>query len=306
MNHEGLQDLDGEFAAIKFFNTSESHPAIVQCYGMLAERPRLGNDVEEYKSYVVMEYNDNWVPLSDALAPQSWNDEQEKKKLVNSQLLPRILEELTPDDKHLIIMQLISAVAHMHSFGWMHRELNPDNIMYDPDTKKIKIIGFGSAKEFNTEKGKDEVRASDPVDYVSPELLENYSRSDEYGRIPNVVDDIYVVDHKPLDVWALGPIIYEVAFGQSSRAMWGLADKNLSVSAVIQGILYKPLRMPTAEQLAATRRPNLYQDLISWCSGPRRVLTMKAIVERFAAHPEYKNRVPIFVIVAFFRIIIEE
>lgn len=45
-----------------------------------------------------------------------------------------------------IIRELLKTVAYIHSVGACHRDIKPDNILYNPKKEKIKLIDFELAK----------------------------------------------------------------------------------------------------------------------------------------------------------------
>jgi serine/threonine protein kinase len=47
------------------------------------------------------------------------------------------------------MMQVCSALSHLHSMHIMHRDVKPENIMVDPATLNVKLIDFGFAKRLN-------------------------------------------------------------------------------------------------------------------------------------------------------------
>ena len=51
-------------------------------------------------------------------------------------------KKIDPLETTIILKELLSVVAYMHSQGVCHRDIKPDNIMYNPVKKKIKIIDF--------------------------------------------------------------------------------------------------------------------------------------------------------------------
>ena len=64
------------------------------------------------------------------------------------------------------------AVGHLHQKGICHRDLKPDNVKFDPKTKKIKLMDFNAAKKF-MEQEENEDSSSSGLDLssdVSPEL----------------------------------------------------------------------------------------------------------------------------------------
>lgn len=57
------------------------------------------------------------------------------------------LKDLSEDEVRNIMFQLLSTLSYIHSKSVCHRDIKPDNILYDQTTKKIKIIDFGISKK---------------------------------------------------------------------------------------------------------------------------------------------------------------
>ena len=55
-------------------------------------------------------------------------------------------QRMSEDNCRVIFRQLMLGVGYMHSRGKAHRDLKLDNILYDPETQRIKIIDFGFAR----------------------------------------------------------------------------------------------------------------------------------------------------------------
>lgn len=81
---------------------------------------------------------------------------------------------LPPAEVADIVMQIAEAVAATHRAGVIHRDLKPDNAMYDPATRTIKLLDFGIAAATDTSPEERLTRAGYFVGtlmYVAPEAL---------------------------------------------------------------------------------------------------------------------------------------
>jgi serine/threonine-protein kinase len=81
---------------------------------------------------------------------------------------------LPHDEVAEIISQIGEAVQAAHQVGVVHRDLKPDNLMYDPDTRRVKLLDFGIATDTDTAPEERLTRAGFFVGtllYVAPEAL---------------------------------------------------------------------------------------------------------------------------------------
>jgi calcium-dependent protein kinase len=90
-----------------------------------------------------------------------------------------------------ILFQIFSAVNYCHSINILHRDLKPENILIERKEQngflKIKIIDFGTAKIFDTNKVERKIIGSSY--YIAPEVLsKNYNEK--------------------CDLWSCGVIMY--------------------------------------------------------------------------------------------------
>ncbi|EKE38486.1 protein kinase domain containing protein [Entamoeba nuttalli P19] len=102
-------------------------------------------------------------------------------------------KKFTLQDTQYYLYELLKALKYAHSKGIMHRDIKPDNICYDLNTKKLRIIDWGLAEFYHP--GKEyNVRVASRS-YKSPELLLNMQQYD-YS----------------LDMWGFGCILGSLIF----------------------------------------------------------------------------------------------
>jgi eukaryotic-like serine/threonine-protein kinase len=81
---------------------------------------------------------------------------------------------LPSEDVATVIMQIAAAVEAAHGENIVHRDLKPENVIYDPETRRAKLLDFGIAAEMTTPAEERLTRAGFFVGtlmYVSPESL---------------------------------------------------------------------------------------------------------------------------------------
>ncbi|KAI5649555.1 hypothetical protein M9H77_35560 [Catharanthus roseus] len=116
-----------------------------------------------------------------------------------------------------VMRPLMEAIAHCHRLGIAHRDIKPDNILYN-DRNELKLADFGSAEIFNDEQPMNGVVGT-PY-YVAPEVIagRNY-------------------DEK-VDIWSAGVVLYIMLAG--FPPFYG--D---SASEIFEAVLRANLRFPT-------------------------------------------------------------
>jgi serine/threonine protein kinase len=112
------------------------------------------------------------------------------------------------DDFFEIAAQLCAALREVHAQGVIHKDINPSNLIWNPDSRHLQLIDFGIACELPHES----------QGIVDPHALEGtlrYMAPEQTGRMNRRID-------YRADFYALGATFYELLTG---RAPFDAADE---------------------------------------------------------------------------------
>ena len=127
---------------------------------------------------------------------------------------------LSEADAKVYIMQLVSAIAYLHSRAVVHRDLKPENVLVDQSTRSLKVIDFGLTGVIR----KNAVMATSCGSsyYSAPEVT--YANGDGYDGIK-------------ADAWSLGILSYIILTGSHPFID---ANGDLMVALMRQGTVEYP------------------------------------------------------------------
>lgn len=198
-----------------------------------------------------------------------------KKKLFN---LQEFLE---------ISQKILESLAGIHRADIIHKDINPSNIIIQPETRQIKLIDFGISTQLSSE----------DADLCDPNLIEGtlaYMSPEQTGRMNRKID-------YHTDFYSLGVTFYEILTGQlpftSNEALelihLHLAKKpippheiNSQIPLVISQIVLKLLTKTAAQryQSAEGIKHDLITCLNHWKQTnqiPTFLLGQKDVSEKF-------------------------
>ena len=148
-----------------------------------------------------------------------------------------------------IVKNILSGLMALHDKGYIHRDLDPSNIMITTD-RKVKIIDFGIAKQLESLNTQDQQLTSTgqfigKAAYAAPEL---------------VLGDVHNQD-KTTDLYAVGIMLFQLITGSLpfEGTMAELIKKQLNEKIPLKMIPYKAVRNIVAKA-TAKKQADRYQS----------------------------------------------
>ena len=148
--------------------------------------------------------------------------------------------------------QVVNAVYFLHKNNIIHRDIKPENILLNFDD--IKLCDFGWCCESNSN---NRTSFCGTFEYMAPEIINEIP----YG--------------KPVDIWALGILLYEFYYGKSPFSSEEQKD-------TINNILNNRLNFPKWKEIS-----NEMKDLIINMINPD--ISKRYTIEKVVSHPWFKK-----------------
>ena len=179
-------------------NIRIQHDNLVEMMGFLSVENRMPNGAVSVRYHVVSELLTG-VALSDLL--QGEITDQFGNAIPYAQSLYQTYNADPEKFAVTVIKKILSGIMALHDAGYIHRDIDPTNIMITQDGK-IKLIDFGIAKKVDGLKTHDRNLTTagqfmGKPQYAAPELI--------IGDLKN--------QNKPTDIYAIGILLFQLIVG---------------------------------------------------------------------------------------------
>lgn len=164
-------------------------------------------------------------------------------------------DKLLPlEDVLAIVRQVALALDFAHKQLVVHRDIKPANIMYDQDTKKVKLTDFGVARMTDSSKTKTGLVLGTPS-FMSPEQLAG-KKIDGRSDLFSLGGTLYqlVTGHLPFKAETLGELMYHIANDPPADPRLLNPKVPIGLAAILAKAMHKDIeqRFQSGAQFAAT------------------------------------------------------
>ncbi|BAY50248.1 serine/threonine protein kinase and signal transduction histidine kinase with GAF and PAS/PAC sensor (plasmid) [Scytonema sp. HK-05] len=189
--YRGIKVRDNQAIIVKLLKQDYPSPQEITRYRQEYEMTRSLKEEGVVKAYSQQDYQRTLVILLEDFGGESLEKWMHKRPDFCPMPLSNFLR---------LAINLTDILGRIHAANVIHKDINPGNIVLNPDTGVVKIIDFGIATQFNR---------TNPT-FKSPHVLEGtvaYVSPEQTGRMNRLLD-------YRTDFYSLGVTFYELLTGQ--------------------------------------------------------------------------------------------
>jgi casein kinase II subunit alpha len=123
----------------------------------------------------------------------------------------KLFKQFTDMEARFYLYQLMKALSYSHSRGIMHRDVKPLNIMFDPTSRKLRLIDWGLAE------------------FYHPKQRYNIHVASRHFKAIELLVDYQYYDYS-VDIWGFGVTMAGILFG---KTRFFKADNDFDMVAII-------------------------------------------------------------------------
>jgi len=142
--------------------------------------------------YQLLENNNSLMLISEDIGGKTL-----KKAFLESQIS---IDDINIEQRLIIAIKISNAISQIHQHGIIHKDISPDNIVFNAKTEQVKVIDFGISSLYSVEhqsfQNHNELEGK--LEYMSPE---------QTGRINRFLD-------YRSDLYSLGVTFYQLFTGE--------------------------------------------------------------------------------------------
>lgn len=131
---------------------------------------------------------------------------------------PAACRKLLQPFAQFIFQKVVAAVLHIHALQYNHTDISSGNILFDQETKQVKLIDINAARPYD-EKGmiifsRDNTSVEGTLLCIPPEVLTRDLKAD------------VTVAAAGMDAFSLGVIFYQLLAGKQNVNIFNMDEKN--------------------------------------------------------------------------------
>uniref|UniRef100_A0A7S3KWC2 Protein kinase domain-containing protein n=1 Tax=Euplotes crassus TaxID=5936 RepID=A0A7S3KWC2_EUPCR len=194
------------------------HKKSEEIYAVKISKGQTSGNFLKNEAEILKQLNSDFIPKFHEFQTDSFSNKSYLvMEYVKGTSLDKFIEEngaLSEEESLRILKQLISAVKELHSNGYAHRDIKPQNIIITED-KNLKLIDFNISKRMKS--GSE----SDDEECKFKSIFFTQISSPKYSAPELSLQECY---SESIDIWGIGLAFAEMLFNISNESLQELKE----------------------------------------------------------------------------------